>query len=76
MTKSFEVLDLRPDASGERIAINAHSPEKAAAIALGLDLVRSGASGAAAVKVYWPSVEGLTNVVRLYNKVESDRVRR
>jgi len=76
MSKSFEVLDLRPDASGERVAINAHSPEKAVAIALGLDLVRSGATGAPAAKVYWPSVEGLTNMVRLYTKVVSDRVRR
>lgn len=75
MTKVFEVLDLRPECSGIRTPIEAHSPEAAGKQLLGVELVRSGLPRNAVAKVYWQNPNEALNVVRLYTRVENARQR-
>jgi len=77
MTTTYEVLDIRPSSSGERQSISAKTPEAAASSLLGMELVRSGSPRELTAKVYWQKASDTAkNVVRLYQKVGSDRQRR
>ena len=73
----YRVIDLRVAHPGaDTIAVEtAGSPQMAAFTALGVNLVKSGATPDLAAKVYWQDGEGVTSVVRLYTKA-GDRAAR
>ncbi|WEK03220.1 MAG: hypothetical protein P0Y65_13530 [Candidatus Devosia phytovorans] len=76
MKRSFRVVDLQDDAAGVELGkFEGASPELAARSALNLDVVRSGARADLVAKVYFENVDGAINMVRMYRRVESKRVR-
>ena len=76
MPNLFRVLDLSGLASVQaEETVTAPSPEAAAALVLGVELVRSGAKKDLVAKVYWNGPESALNMVRLYRKVEGSRRR-
>lgn len=70
MTKEYRVIDLQTETiDPESITVQAHSPEKAAELALGLELVRSGAKKDLRARVYCQLPGQPLSMVRLYTKV-------
>ncbi len=74
MTKSFRVVDLRPDAlvaDTDFIVEGVQSPEAAVRDVLGIQVVRSGAKRDLVAKVYWQPLGQPLTMVRLYAKGET-----
>lgn len=66
----YRVIDLQTETiDPEPRIVQAPSPEKAAEIALGVKLVRSGARRELRARVYWDQADGIKNMVRLYSIV-------
>ena len=65
MTRTFRVIDCRPD-GGNAITQVARTPEEAARLAIGERLVRSGQTSLLRAKVYFEST-GACSMVRLYS---------
>jgi hypothetical protein len=65
----YKVVDLKSEGA-EPCMVTARSPEHAALVALGIELVRSGATKNLRARVYYqPDPEQPKNMVRLYSKV-------
>lgn len=76
MQREYRVVDLSTGSiDPEQRLVKASSPENAALEILGHELVRSGAKKDLAARVYWAETNGPTNMVRLYRKVDSTRIR-
>lgn len=70
----FRVLDLTLEVEEQQpIVVKAASPEHAAKIALGTDLVRSGAKRDLRARVYFQHPGQSLSMVRLYTKVDDRR---
>ncbi|KRA97887.1 hypothetical protein ASD83_12485 [Devosia sp. Root685] len=69
--KTYRVVALAEDAEAEVSHITlAATPEGAAAVVLGLDLVRGASKGAKPVaKIYWEGGPQQLNMVRLYTRL-------
>lgn len=63
----FRVVDLRTMTITPEYNVEENSPERAAEIALGMKVFRSGGRKNLVCRVYWQGREGL-NMVRLYNQ--------
>lgn len=75
MTKSFRVVDVRPDAlvvDTDVVIEGVQSPEAAVREALGIKVVRSGARRDLVAKVYWQPVGQPLTMVRLYARTEEN----
>lgn len=67
----FRVIDLTLETDQpEQIAVKAVTPERAAKLALGVDLVRSGSRRDLRARVYFQHPGQCLSMVRLYTKVE------
>lgn len=67
----FRVLDLTHEGEEQQqVVVKAASPEHAAKIALGTDLVRSGAKRDLRARVYFQHPGQSLSMVRLYTKVD------
>jgi hypothetical protein len=70
MTKEFRVIDLHTETIDPTPkTVKAASPEKAAELALGLELVRSGSKSDLRARVYCQMPGQPLTMVRLYSKV-------
>ena len=70
MTTEYRVIDLQTETNDpEPKTVKASSPEKAALVALGLTLVRSGAKRDLRARVYCQQPGQPLSMVRLYTKV-------
>jgi hypothetical protein len=71
----FRVLDLSNGVEEpQQVVVKAASPEHAAKIALGTDLVRSGAKRDLRARVYFQHSGQSLSMVRLYTKVDDRRL--
>lgn len=70
MATEYRIIDLRTEVTDpEPKTVKAHSPEKAAELALGLELVRSGSKRDLRARVYFQIPGQPMSMVRLYSKV-------
>jgi hypothetical protein len=72
MAKIYRVVDCRPSRCDTLVETmqTAGSPEAAASLAIGENLVRGGRPENLRAKVYFPSALGPVSMVRLFSKVE------
>lgn len=74
MTSDFRVIDLQTETiDPEPKTVKATSPERAAELVLGQQLVRSGAKKDLRARVYFQSAGQPVSMVRLYSKVGDRR---
>jgi hypothetical protein len=67
---AFRVIDLKLLAEDSEVVVKAVTPERAAKLALGVDLVRSGSKRNLRARVYFQHPGQSLSMVRLYTKVE------
>jgi len=67
---AFRVIDLKLVAADPEVVVKAITPERAAKLALGVDLVRSGSKCDLRARVYFQHPGQSLSMVRLYTKVE------
>lgn len=65
----FRIVDLRNGSDRAEYVVIDERPENAAALALGLKLVRAGSPSRLICKAYWQSGDD-TNMVRLYQALQ------
>ena len=71
MPNEYRVIDLQTEVRDpDPPTVTAHTPEKAAELALGVELVRSGRPSNVRARVYFQQPDQPMTMVRLYERAE------